>query len=799
MLKNKPFWFSIALTAAYLLAAYLAVPHWLQPKLEQYVKLQLGRQLQFEKLQFDPLTWSVELTGVHLALPQQGVGPAGSTGKQGLVLPDITLAAESVHLRFNYWRLRAAVSLLIVKSPLVTIDGASTLMQSGHYPFIGQWQAWRSERSKDAEHQSAPVRQWRLETGRMILSHPGTQTPDTVLLDDLLMHAQKANDAGQRAFTLAFTGAKGSVVRMQGEMDERELVSEGQYQWTASLPRNAYAHFPQLIAQNATPVPADVDFNADGQFSLSVQDDGLLIGLAQSQLSSDQLERCGLNGLLCAKLQPLSLSFSATLQAATQGVRLVKAQVQQAAFQLDASLAQGAVTLVQQQALESASIRVNALVESPDGAARDPLAGETLEFDLALQSANKRLLNANGRFNPKSEHAQIQFTSPGEPEFEGDLQWQWIATQQAEAAYPQLELRLDNPEASLARSFIAEHLSGQVVAEALQLLLTAQLNDGQLSFNERIRLQRVSVPGSADLSPALKDDAAELPGLNVPWLLALLQDPQSNVELVIPPQEIPLSQPLSAQAVVQAIVLEFLSRISAQPFEGLALQMGQQGRNLAAVQFESGSAELNASSSESLKVLADALLQRPGLGIALAGVYDPLIDNKALQTEQVSTHIGLATAADLAFQSGSKRPDFTDPLVHSVIDEFARRRLPAEVLEAFVTHFGEADVDRGVLPEGDIAAYYSALFELLVDHAEVPQGALVTLARYRAQAVTELLARQGVSPDRLRTAEEPHSSAAELTGVPLQLELVIHSGEDPGSLESSSPAGTDQENQGKFD
>jgi len=131
--------------------------------------------------------------------------------------------------------------------------------------------------------------------------------------------------------------------------------------------------------------------------------------------------------------------------------------------------------------------------------------------------------------------------------------------------------------------------------------------------------------------------------------------------------------------------------------------------------------------------------------------------------------------------------------VHSVIDEFARRRLPAEVLSAFAGHFGEADVDRGVIPEGDIAAYYAALFELLVDYAEIEPGALNTLARYRAQAVIELLAGQGVSRDRLQAAAEPRASEAQLTGVPLKLQLTIHSGENPELLEDSSSGEIDYE------
>ncbi len=774
MLKNKPFWFGIALIAAYLLIAYLAVPPWLQPRLEQYVKKQWGGQLHFENLRFDPLTWSVDLTGVRLV-----------SGEQGL-FPDITLTAQSVHVRFNFWRLHAAVSTLVVKAPIITIDGNSTLMPSAPYPFVTQWQGWIS--SLDKEHRRVPIRRWRLETGRMVLSYPGSQKADEVIMDELSIQAQKSNDVGQREYELAFASAKGSITKMQGHLDEKTLVSSGQYQWTATLPQDEYS-----------------DLTVTGEFSISPQGDLLLIELAQSQLNSDQLERCVLDSMLCARIYPLNVNFSATLQAATQGVRLLSAQLQQAAFEMDASLARGTITLHQQLAWDSADLQISALPESEERAGQDILAGDTLEFELALQRTGDGLLNAHmnltGRFHPQSEHARMRFTSLGEPEFLGELQWQWIPAQHPKEAYPQVELQLQNPGASLAKDFIAEQLSAPVAAGALQLLLTAKLKDEELRFTENVRLQQVNtspanvVPELSPNVPATVPPATPLtsPRLDAAWLLPLLRNLQSEVELAIPEQNVPLTEQLSLQSMIQAPILAYLNIVAAQPLEGLAQQMGKEGQNLAEVHFESGSAELNATSSESLTVLAEALSQRPGLGVELAGVYDPLIDKKALQTEQIRTHIALATAAELAFQSGSEPPDFSDPRVHSVIDEFARQRLPIKVLSGFSGHFGEADADRGVVPEGDVAAYYAALFELLVDYAEIPQAALTTLARYRAQAVIELLAGQGVSRDRLHAAPEPRSNPAELTGVPLQLQLKIHS-ESPELLENSSSGELDHEN-----
>jgi hypothetical protein len=174
-------------------------------------------------------------------------------------------------------------------------------------------------------------------------------------------------------------------------------------------------------------------------------------------------------------------------------------------------------------------------------------------------------------------------------------------------------------------------------------------------------------------------------------------------------------------------------------------------------------------------------------------VYDPLIDLKELQTEQIRTHIALASASELSFQSGTEPTDFTDPVVQSVMDEFARRRLPGRVLQAFAGHFGLADVDQGVLPEGDAEEYYKALFEVLVGYADIPQGALSTLARYRAQAVMDVLVREGVERERLAGSETPQKVEARVDGVPLKFNLnVIRSVMNDEGVEMNTEALSDE-------
>jgi hypothetical protein len=255
--------------------------------------------------------------------------------------------------------------------------------------------------------------------------------------------------------------------------------------------------------------------------------------------------------------------------------------------------------------------------------------------------------------------------------------------------------------------------------------------------------------------------------------LALTQNPEAEVILDQPAREILPSNTVSLQELLETSMLSRFSELLADPMLSLVSVVGKPDPELGEVRFAAGKAALDADSAENLSLVGQALILRPGLAVGLSGVVDPLIDRKALQAEQVSTHVALAAAADLAFQSGSQLPDFSDPTVHSVIDEFARRRLPPKVLASFSDHFGVADVDQGIKPEGDVEAYYSALFEILVDYAQIPQGALATLARYRAQAVVDELKRAGVSEQRLVVAKQALDTEARADGIPLALHLRI--------------------------
>ncbi len=747
----------MALLAAYLLFGYFAGPYLVQPRLEHYLAGHFGRELRIGQLQVDPITWSVQLQAVTLPANEQGLWPG------------LTLSADRVDMRFSFWRLEPVISELKLQAPTLILDTESMLMQSGRYPFNSLWRQWQLHDSGDSKPESVAIKNFRIDSGKVLIDSSNVIAADrTVLteLTDIFLRSSKLNAEVIREFELAFSVTDQADIQMQGRWNAEDLTSTGHYQLAAATAESR------------------MGFQTEGVFASHLLADELQLDLSQSQLHGSSFSACMLEGLICTAMDPLAADFEASLLVASDGVRLIQGNARSGAFQLDASLGRGSVELARRQVFDSAQIDLSL----PEAGLIDGTDINSIQnFIIRLFAADGSSGSIEGQIDFQSQHTEAEFSMSGKHEFSGVLQVQRFGSQREQAAFSQLKVQLDNPTADLIEDFNTEYLDHRIEAKNLQLQLTARMDELGLGLQETIRLEQPRLILNTEPVPELEARGSSGSGfstrLDAAWVLALLQAPDDSIMLEIPQLEMDTATATGLRELIQRQTFSTLKAISDQPFEGLAKTLQIGGRNLDEIHFAAGSAALDVASEETLDDLAAILLQRPGLGLELAGVYDLLIDKKALQTEQIRTHIALATAADLSFRSGSAPTDFNDPKVHSVIDEFARRRLPAKVIQSFAEHFGQADVDQGVLPEGEASAYYELLFELLVDYAEIPQGALTTLARYRAQAVMDGLEQQGVARERLLATTQPIISAARVDGVPLPLQLTLWTGKHAATSE----------------
>ncbi len=129
-------------------------------------------------------------------------------------------------------------------------------------------------------------------------------------------------------------------------------------------------------------------------------------------------------------------------------------------------------------------------------------------------------------------------------------------------------------------------------------------------------------------------------------------------------------------------------------------------------------------------------------------------------------HIALATSASRREAGDSAGPDFDDPRVRDILDEFAAARLSQAQRHA-VTH-----------DSGDATDRYRDVYLALVANERVSETVLRRLARFRARSVIDALERDGIDRSRFRITDSLDTTASEEETVSLKLELDVRRAND---------------------
>ncbi|HKX56123.1 MAG TPA: hypothetical protein VJN01_08480, partial [Xanthomonadales bacterium] len=326
MLKNKPFWITVILLAVYLPAGYFAGPRLLQPGLEAFVASELGRELHFRRLQFDPITLSIELEQVELL----------ATGQSAW--PDMVMRAEAVQIRFNFWRLTPAIADLLITAPV--LDLAAGVEQP--YPLVSNWRQWRNNRPVELASKPIPIARWRVKAGRAVQASTVANGAAQVLLDQVDLQATKADANGLRDFSLGFRTAQAAGFQAQGRFDPAGGSASGDYQ----------------LAASTGPATPHVGLKAAGKFEAELFDDRVQFQLSDSHLQSTEAVLCWEMEVLCAQLFPLTATFVASGLAASNHIEWQGLEAEMQAFKVQLSLGKGRVELLEPLAFSSASLEL---------------------------------------------------------------------------------------------------------------------------------------------------------------------------------------------------------------------------------------------------------------------------------------------------------------------------------------------------------------------------------------------------------------------------------------------------------
>ena len=182
------------------------------------------------------------------------------------------------------------------------------------------------------------------------------------------------------------------------------------------------------------------------------------------------------------------------------------------------------------------------------------------------------------------------------------------------------------------------------------------------------------------------------------------------------------------------------------------------------IPFLPGSAEMAPAATDTLRQLAAALEQRPRLDMRVRPSYDLAADRDAIAEQQVRLHIALATSASTGDRASAAVPDFGNPRVRDILDEFAGERLPEAQRRAIARGVDDFYVAARPVPDGD-------LYLALVANEPVSGTVLRRLARFRARSVIDALERHGIDRTRFGISDALDTTETGAGTVPVKLEV----------------------------
>ena len=269
----------------------------------------------------------------------------------------------------------------------------------------------------------------------------------------------------------------------------------------------------------------------------------------------------------------------------------------------------------------------------------------------------------------------------------------------------------------------------------MDLALDYRLSGGMLEAQNNIVITDLRL---GDKVP--HPDALDLPlGLAI----SLLKRPDGTIDLDIPVSGDVNDPEFRISGVIMKALSGVITNLVTSPFRLLGSLVGEQSDEFGQVAFAAGESEVTPEGREKLARLAQALEQRPELGLQLHGVYLEHLDIPALRAQTVDARIqaALAEAGDTDELLATRRRAVIERLFR---DAFPDRSL-AEVEDVYrqAGDSGDATLDE--------TAYVAALRSALIDSHAVPADALDALAAARAAAVASALTESGVDASRIET------------------------------------------------
>ena len=348
-----------------------------------------------------------------------------------------------------------------------------------------------------------------------------------------------------------------------------------------------------------------------------------------------------------------------------------------------------------------------------------------------------------------------------------------------------LKVIFQNIEMANLTPYSATFAGRKIDSGKLDLNLEYQIQKRQLEAKNEIVMKQLTLGGRV-ASPEAKDLPLDL-------AISILEDSDGRIDLDLPMSGSLDDPKFSYGAIIWKAIENVIVKIVTAPFRALGALFGG-GEKFESISFEAGHAHLTPPEQEKLAHLADALIKRPNLTLAVQGVFADQ-DRTALQDRILRRSIVEKSGQHLEHGEDPGPLAMEEPRIQSALEKLYADKFGGADLSAYKNAYRVANPGKlkesmagklassltglfqkkAVLNEQQVSAmkgkdFYTILFERLRDQIAVGDDRLQALASARADAIDEGLKAAGIPAERLsKLAVE--KAAAKGQDIPIKLVL----------------------------
>jgi hypothetical protein len=329
--------------------------------------------------------------------------------------------------------------------------------------------------------------------------------------------------------------------------------------------------------------------------------------------------------------------------------------------------------------------------------------------------------------------------------------------------FTDIQMVFRNLEMARLTPYTIQFAGHEIAAGRLDLDLDYKIQKGQMQGANSIVVRELTLGDKVE-----HPDAMNLPlGLAV----ALLKDGEGVIDINLPVSGDLNDPEFQIGGIVAKAIFNLITKIITSPFRLLGNLVGVDAEDFGTLSFAAGSAEVSPPDREKLVKMAEAMLQRPELQLAIGGVYETKTDSSAMKISRVDEQLEILMDAQ-----EQESEDLSTVIGRRVMESMFLEAVPGVSLESVQAEFmgtvSESKEEK--TPVLDEIAYVEGLRHRIIQQQVVTESELQQLADARADNVIVVL--QGMEENsalsiQKKTAQEIE---AEGTAVPLELEVTIN-------------------------